>query len=229
MRRSTIIRAMSTAWPAPPQEEEATPSRARRAWGKLPHEERFRRQRRDLLRAAAKLASRRGYQDTHVSEIVSEAGLSKTTFYEHFQSKEDCFVDLYRRVSTAMLRAGIDAADTHTDRPPYETILAVIRAMTGYVAQNPKLADVLRDEVSASHPAIAQQRTENHERTAELFITLAGRLGSPLTQTQLRLSAAVLMQGVIAVLAELRKSPQFDANLKAIAQLVCRGLGLEER
>ncbi|MGH2808954.1 MAG: TetR/AcrR family transcriptional regulator [Actinomycetota bacterium] len=219
---------MSAAWPAAPKVEDATPSRARRAWGKLPHEERFRRQRRDLLRAAAKLAGRYGYRDTHVSQIVSQAGLSKSTFYEHFQSKEDCFVELYQRVSTAMLRAGIDEADANSDRGPYETVLAVMRAMTGYVAQNPRLADVMREQISASHPAIAEQRRENHERTAELFITLATRLGSPLNRTQLRLSAEVMMHGVIAVLPQLRKSDRFDANLKAIAKLVCRGLELEE-
>ncbi|HWL66405.1 MAG TPA: TetR/AcrR family transcriptional regulator [Actinomycetota bacterium] len=219
---------MGGAWPAVPQIEDATPAKQRRAWGKVAHEDRFRDQRRQLLRAAAKLASRKGYQATHVSDIVSEAGLSKTTFYEHFKSKEDCFVELHRRVSSAMLRAGISAAEDAIEKGPFETVLAVIRAMTGYVAQDPRLADVLRDEVSASHSAIVQERKENQKHTIELFITLAQRFGSALPKEELEISSIVLVQGVIAVLPQLRKrAAGFDENLRSIARLACRGMGLE--
>src|SRR5436190_21097129 len=102
---------MSTTWPSPPRVAEATPARRRRAWGKVPHEGRFRNQRRELLRAAGKLASTRGYYETRLADIVAEAGVSKTTFYEHFASKEECFVELYRRINVAMLRVGVAAAE----------------------------------------------------------------------------------------------------------------------
>jgi AcrR family transcriptional regulator len=219
---------MGGAWPAVPQIDDATPATQRRAWGKVAHEDRFREQRRQLLRAAAELASAHGYHATHVSDIVSQAGLSKTTFYEHFRSKEDCYIELHRRVSAAMLREGIAAADEAIDRGPFETVLAVMQAMTGYVAQNPRLADVLRDEVSASHPAITQERNDNQRRTVELFIRLGQRLESPLSKEELKLSSTVLVQGVIAVLPQLRKKPaRFDENLRSIARLACRGMGLE--
>jgi AcrR family transcriptional regulator len=221
---------MGGAWPAVPRVIDATPARRRRAWGKVAHADRFKSQRRDLLRAAAKLASRFGYQATHVSDIVAEAGLSKTTFYDHFKSKEDCFVELHRRVSAAMLREGIAAAERSAKLGPYETVLAVLRAVTGYVAQNPRLADVLREEVSASHPAIAEERAENQRRIVELFVTVARRLETPLPDDELRLSSTILVQGVIAVLPQLRKKQtRFDENLSSIARLACRGMGFEGR
>jgi AcrR family transcriptional regulator len=220
----------SSGWPALPELDEAAPAQARRAWGKVPHEERFRRQRRQLLAAAAKLASRHGYHATRLQDIVTEAGLSKSTFYEHFASKEDCFVELYRHVSAAMLRAGIDAAEETLAQGPYVTVLAVIQAMTGYVSQNPRLAEVLGEEVSASHPLVAQERDDNQKRLAELFTTLARRLDSPLSNEELRLSAMVLVQGMIAVIRELRrKGTRFDARLEAMARLACRGMALGDR
>lgn len=218
----------STAWPVPPEVEEIIPAGRRRAWGKLSHEERFRRQRRDLLAAAARLAVSRGYEGTRVADIVAEAGLSKSTFYEHFQSKEECFVELYQRTSAAMLRTGIAAAESSLERGPYEAILAVIKALTGYVSQNPRLAEVIRVEVGAAQPAIAIERAENRRRIADLFRVLARRLGSPLAEDDLRLSVRVVVEGVTTVLPELRdKEATFEHRLQAIARLGCRALGFD--
>ena len=41
--------------------------------------------------------ARHGYAGTTLRELVRLAGVSKTTFYEHFDSKQECFlVDLRR-------------------------------------------------------------------------------------------------------------------------------------
>src|SRR5436309_12108753 len=99
------------AWPLPPEVEEPQPPHTRRSWGKVSHSERYGRQRRDLLRAAGRLAARDGYERARVGDIVAEAGLSKSTFYEHFSSKEDCFVELHRRTSAQMLRNAVGTAE----------------------------------------------------------------------------------------------------------------------
>ena len=215
-----------SAWPDPPVVEEATPARPRRAWAKVPHEQRYKQQRRDLLRAAAKLASRNGYHATRLADIVAEAGLSKSTFYEHFASKEECFVELYRRVSAALLRTGVQAAEDTLPQGPYETVLAVIRAVTGYVAQNRRLADVLREEIAASHPAIAQERAETHRRMAELLVVVARKVGSPLDDDELRVSMSVLVQGMTAVLPQLSRKGELETHLEPIAGLACRAIGV---
>src|SRR5919106_4833930 len=98
-------------WPLLPALEEPQPPRERRSWGKVSHSERYRKQRTDLLRAAVRLAGRTGYEGTRVADIVAEAGLSKSTFYEHFGSKEDCFAELHRRTSAQMLRGAVETAE----------------------------------------------------------------------------------------------------------------------
>src|SRR4051794_41693327 len=53
------------------------------------------RQRRRLYAAAAAVFARSGFADATAEAIAREAGMSKATFYEHFDNKEDCIVGLF--------------------------------------------------------------------------------------------------------------------------------------
>jgi AcrR family transcriptional regulator len=57
----------------------------------IPAEEVARHQRIRLEGATVEAVARHGYAGTTLSEVVGLAGVSKTTFYEHFESKEKCF------------------------------------------------------------------------------------------------------------------------------------------
>lgn len=211
-------------WPSLPEVEEPRPPRQRRSWGKVSHSERYGRQRRDLLQAAGRLAGRQGYEGTRVADIVAEAGLSKSTFYEHFQSKEDCFVELHRRTSDQMLRSALDTAETSMSKGAYECLYAVIKAFIGYRERNPRLAEVLRAEFGgSSQPEIRVQREDNLRRVVDFFVKLAQRLGSQLPADELELHATIIVRGVTEILASLRQSPEtLDARLSQIAKLGCR-------
>jgi AcrR family transcriptional regulator len=50
--------------------------------------------RRRLLDAMAVAVRDRGYQDSTVADVVRHARTSRRTFYEHFTSKQDCFITL---------------------------------------------------------------------------------------------------------------------------------------
>ncbi|WP_324610568.1 helix-turn-helix domain-containing protein [Mycolicibacterium fortuitum] len=45
-----------------------------------------------------------GYQNTTVADIVRRAKTSRRTFYEHFASREECFVALLTSVNTKHVR-----------------------------------------------------------------------------------------------------------------------------
>jgi AcrR family transcriptional regulator len=222
-------RPAETDWQLPPEVSEPEPPRERRSWGKVSHSDRYRRQRSDLLRAAVRLAGRKGYERTRVADIVAEAGLSKSTFYEHFASKEECFVELTRKTSAEMLRVAVSTAEAAIDRGAYTCLYEVIRAFVGYPDRNPRLAEVLRAGVSASQPSVDAYQYENLRRTIHFFVTLARRLGSPYSDEELDLTATVLVRGVTDILADLRKDRStLDERLQAVARLGCRALGLEE-
>lgn len=213
-------------WPVPPDVDEPAPPSERRSWGKLSHNDRYRNQRRDLIRGAARLATRKGYEGTRVADIVAEAGLSKSTFYEHFGSKEECFVELHRRTSAAMLRAGIDAAERSVDAGPFRAIVEVVRALLGFVDRDPRLAAVLRTELGSVHATIQRQRRENQEHIVQLFATLARRLGSPLEDADVELTSRVLVAGVTSVLT--LRDADLDGTLASIARIGCRAWGFED-
>src|SRR5688500_3644291 len=52
-------------------------------------------QRARMLAAMADVVAEKGYAAATVADVVRAAGVSRTTFYEQFRSKEDCFVEAY--------------------------------------------------------------------------------------------------------------------------------------
>jgi AcrR family transcriptional regulator len=66
-----------------------------------------------LLDALAEAIAEIGYRDTTVADVVRLAKTSRRTFYEHFTSKETCFVALITAANDEMIRrisAAVDPA-----------------------------------------------------------------------------------------------------------------------
>src|SRR6266508_3671479 len=89
-----------------------------------PLEVRQDRQRRRLNEAAAAVFARMGYSDATAEAIAREAGMSKATFYEHFDNKEDCICSLFDDATERLLEAMQSAArgDGTTALDPRERI-----------------------------------------------------------------------------------------------------------
>ncbi|HEX3737442.1 MAG TPA: TetR/AcrR family transcriptional regulator [Solirubrobacterales bacterium] len=64
----------------------------------IPAEQVAEHQRERLERAMIELVAREGYPATTVNDLVTEAHVSKTTFYELFEDKEDCFLATFDEV-----------------------------------------------------------------------------------------------------------------------------------
>ncbi len=64
-----------------------------------------------IIDAAMKLFSERGYNDVSINEIIKQVGLSKRTFYYHFDSKEAILEDCYNmpnEITLNMLASMLD-------------------------------------------------------------------------------------------------------------------------
>src|SRR4051794_25287721 len=57
-----------------------------------------RHQRGRLEGAMVAAVAKHGYAETTVSELVGLAGVSKSTFYEHFGGKEECFLATFETI-----------------------------------------------------------------------------------------------------------------------------------
>jgi AcrR family transcriptional regulator len=64
-----------------------------------------------LLDGLADSVAEDGYHTTTVADIVRRARTSRRTFYEHFASKEACFIALLTEANTAMIHRITSAVD----------------------------------------------------------------------------------------------------------------------
>jgi AcrR family transcriptional regulator len=132
-------------------------------------------QRTRLLEAVGRAVADKGYAAATIDDIVRGAGVSKKTFYEHFQDKEDCFVAAYEAASDELLdrvREAQAAGDGWLERTR-----AGIRAYLRWIAGEPALARVFLIEVAAAGPRAAERRVQLRDRYVDLMRELqdAGR------------------------------------------------------
>jgi AcrR family transcriptional regulator len=99
-------------------------------------QERSRRTRQELVNAAVKLWTERGFErgieETTVEEIVQAAGVTKGTFYFHFAHKEDILLEVGWGTSEAMFREAIRAIATErtVDQILDELLTSLARRIT---------------------------------------------------------------------------------------------------
>src|ERR671918_3150292 len=91
-----------------------------------PLEVRQDRQRRRLYAAAGAVFAGVGYADATAEAIAREAGMSKATFYEHFDNKEDCIIALHDAATTAVLEAMRRTGDDYNSADAAGRVRAVI-------------------------------------------------------------------------------------------------------
>jgi AcrR family transcriptional regulator len=78
-----------------------------RPGGGVPPEEVARNQRERLFAAMVACVDQKGFEATTVADLLELSGISRTTFYEHFDDKRDCFVAAVEAIveTTATLAA----------------------------------------------------------------------------------------------------------------------------
>jgi AcrR family transcriptional regulator len=149
-----------TDQPADPTEraEEYPPELARLPPGRhgLPREFVARNQRERLIAGLAEAVAEHGYSGTTIAHITRHAAVSRRTFYEHFSSKDECFVAAYETVM-AELRARIaDAFEAQSEDWP-RSIRAGIAAMLGFLAAEPHLARLCMVEALVAGPVVVER------------------------------------------------------------------------
>jgi AcrR family transcriptional regulator len=138
-----------------PGRERDTAPRGRHA---PPLEVRQDRQRRRLYAAAAAIFARVGFADATAEAIARQAGMSKATFYEHFDNKEDCIVALHDAATTAVLEAMRRTGDDHAGDDPAGRVRAVIHTLLEVLAAFPDEAQTLLVEIIGAGPRAMERR-----------------------------------------------------------------------
>jgi AcrR family transcriptional regulator len=70
-----------------------------------------------LLEAMTEVCAKDGYGEASVAAVIAAAGVSRKTFYEHFQDKEECFLAAYDVLSERLVEALVAAGKRHESGP----------------------------------------------------------------------------------------------------------------
>lgn len=112
-------------------------------------------QRGRLIAAFVELAAENGYDNVTIIDIVSLAGTSKRTFYEHFADKEECLLQAFEMMQNLLIAAVIEEAGPVED--PVERIRTGTRAYITALAEIPDFARLFLSESMAAGPNLADR------------------------------------------------------------------------
>jgi AcrR family transcriptional regulator len=195
---------------------------------KLSREEVARSQRERLLEAATAAVAEKGYVATSVADILRRAGVSRTTFYEMFSDKQDCFLAAYRahaELIAAVMEAAL--APGMTPAEPLERLDRLLRVYLEGLRLQPALARVFLVEVYAAGPEAIEQRRASMERFADLIAeSHRGEPGLLGTEPHQRFAAEVLVGAVssmvtnIVAVGDIDRLPELHDPLMALARQI---------
>jgi AcrR family transcriptional regulator len=141
----------------PPEFEDYPPELARLPPGRhgLPREFVTHNQRERLIAGIAEAIAENGYSGTTIAHITRAAAVSRRTFYEHFSSKDECFVAAYDTVMKELQERVSGAFDEEKEWP--RAIRAGIEAMLEFLAAEPNLARLCMVEALVAGPAVVER------------------------------------------------------------------------
>lgn len=109
-------------------------------------------QRRRIIDALLASCAEKTYAATTISDVVSGASISRTTFYKRFDDKRACFdatLDHCLEEVEAVVTASVSEVDS-----PAEAVRKGCATMLELLAANPALANLLAAEAVAVDPAV---------------------------------------------------------------------------
>jgi AcrR family transcriptional regulator len=123
-----------------------------------------------LFSALAESIAEDGYPKTTVADIVRRARTSRRTFYEHFTSKEDCFIALHTDANAEMIRQIYAAVERSA---PWQT---QIRQAVGAWIANSESEPTLTLSWIRDVPALGAAARRLQRDTMEGFIVMVQTL-----------------------------------------------------
>jgi AcrR family transcriptional regulator len=124
----------------------------------LPREAVTESQRNRIHQAMIEVVSARGYPETRVVDVIGVAGVSRKTFYELFESKEDCFLAAYDVLLENLLGEATEAFESRPGSPWAERVGAALEALLDHLSRHPDEARFAIVEVLAAGPKALARR-----------------------------------------------------------------------
>jgi AcrR family transcriptional regulator len=136
-------------------------------------------QRARLLDAMTRATAEKGYGRVTVSDVVARAGVSRRTFYEHFEDKESCLLAAATEGTAAVLARIAEATqELDADAGWQDALRAGIDAYVGTLAANPDFARTFLVDIPGTSPEAIELRRRLYDRFVDLYRFVAQRATS---------------------------------------------------
>jgi AcrR family transcriptional regulator len=155
-------------------------------------------QRGRLLFAMSEAIAENGYAKTSVAEVLKRAHVSRETFYEHFENKEDCFNAAYDGAAAILAtEIGAGLAESSPDRPVADRLNDLLGRYLATLQAEPAIARTFLVEVYAAGPKALERRVEVQSRFVDLVSAIAGA-----TTKQQRFACEAVVAAVSALVTQ---------------------------
>lgn len=154
-------------------------------------------QRERLLTAMIKTVTEIGYNALTVQNVLTRAGISRPTFYEQFEDKEDCFLAAFDAAAGRMRQRIEAAVAAEADNGWREQLRSGIAELLRFIADEPEDARTAIVEARASSPAGLRRRDEMLDSYATC---IDARVRADLDEAPSAIAAAGVIGGIESVL-----------------------------
>ena len=176
-----------------------------------------------MFDAARELIATIGYSQVSHADITAAVGIGRTTFYEHFASKEDLLIQLVRRDLPQITEEILAAVDP--DLEPDERLRQLAVRMVEFVGTD-HMGLILHTEVPRLSPEAQQGIAEAHEGLGSEFANVYrnGVMQGIFTEYPPRLAGRMIEQIIMTGGKVVMDSPDPSVQVKAIAEDTARML-----
>jgi AcrR family transcriptional regulator len=126
-----------------------------------------------MLDAMTATVAERGYAATSIAEVIKRARASRSTFYEQFADKEDCYLAAYQLASN-YVAAQIGKALESSPPNLADRLTQIYETFLGELANIPLAARAFFVEIRAAGAPSRQHRRAVNDQFAELLVVPGG-------------------------------------------------------
>jgi len=167
-----------------------------------------------MLHAITRAVAEKGYAKVTVADVVGLAGVSRRTFYEHYNDVEDCFVAAYETATRELLAAVGDAVRAATAPDWHERFEVAIAAYVEGLASDPHVARACLVDVQGAGPRAVEMRRLVYER----FVTQMRALRNGRRDGRVEIPQ-VQVQAAVGAIGELVQEQIFDRGAESLPEL----------
>lgn len=128
---------------------------------RLPREVVVDRQRRRLLAGAAQSLAEHGYIAMSVEHIIRQAGISRATYYEHFENKRECVLIAHEQAFDRLTVELVGACAGQAEWPA--KVAAAMTAAIDFAVHSPEEARLLVLEELAADPILVERALASND------------------------------------------------------------------